>query len=402
MPKKRKVTIADTTEELRDDYCELFDSMERRVIGHSSALHKVKLALLIKEHVMLSGKHGLAKSFLASEVFASFRGACFYKKQLSKSTQAEELFGPLNLKKYQEEAIWENNTKGMLPTAHFVFLDEVYRAADMLLPTLLGILNEREVINGGIKYICPLQTAIGTTNFITTQNAQLDAFHDRWLFWDEMSPLGRTDKISMLIRQTDQTSARKHTMAYADLVILQEKVAALPIEEETLTLLVEMSEMFASKDPDTYISDRRLCQIVKGIKAIAFLEGASIASPEHLVVFSKMLPYSTTQRSKLDMLAGTTYSTLVGSYITEREENTKLSAFEQEVLSIYRRCDSSLSSSAKQLLMEVSQELRDEILSFNAVTPNGMNKRGHMLNRLIDILAMCGAVSPAVPAIPAS
>jgi MoxR-like ATPase len=52
----------------------------------------------------------------------------------------------------------------MLPKAHFAYLDEIYRASDLLLPSMMGILNEREFHNGGVVQHCPLITAIGTTN----------------------------------------------------------------------------------------------------------------------------------------------------------------------------------------------------------------------------------------------
>src|ERR1051326_7735420 len=109
-----------------DDFNGAFQQVKDIVVERSEEIDALKLCILVRQHMMLEGRHGIAKSMLAEEAFQRITGTKLFEIQLMKGTQSDQLFGPMNSKVYREEARWQHNTEGFLPEAHFAFLDEVY------------------------------------------------------------------------------------------------------------------------------------------------------------------------------------------------------------------------------------------------------------------------------------
>ena len=68
----------------------------------------------------------------------------------------------------------------MLPEAHLALMDEIGKANSIVRNSALGLMNEREFLNGKIKLQSPLITMIGCSNEL------LDGEEDG-AFWDRLS-----------------------------------------------------------------------------------------------------------------------------------------------------------------------------------------------------------------------
>lgn len=246
------------------------------VVDRSTEIEAIKLALVCRQHVLFEGLHGIAKSELADHTSKRVAGASFFKKQMMKGTQPEEIFGPLDSKRYREFAEWHFNTKGYLPTAHIGFIDEVYRASDMLLPSMMLLFNEREFINGTVVEKCPLMTVIGTTNFIT-ETKEMAPFNDRWLMTVKVQPLTSMSNIGKMLRKfaiRDDEDAEITTISLEDLMALQKAARHLPVGEDVLDLYNELVDGYRNRRKGHYISDRRICQALRLAQA-----GTLLANP---------------------------------------------------------------------------------------------------------------------------
>jgi len=260
-----------------------FAEAERYVVGRRHELELVEIAMVCRGHVLFSGEPGVAKSMVADLAFKTVFGARRFYAQLMAGTQPEELFGPIDTKLFREKAQWSYNTEGMLPEAHFALLDEVYRAGDSLLPSMLGVLNERLFKNGIATVRCPLITALGTTNF-TTDRPELEAFHDRWLFRAKVncasSKAMRLALVNCHLENPDIEGLKfENRLSLTDLLKLQRAAAEVELPEDLLNVVMEAVDAARASDSQFWVSDRRLCQAARTMQATLLLDG-KVAEPD--------------------------------------------------------------------------------------------------------------------------
>jgi MoxR-like ATPase len=271
--KKEKAPIKGKLEKSVSRLNAMINQVSTVILERADELIALKLGLIAREHVMLEGTHGIAKSRLAKEVSDRIIGATVFKKQLTSTTQPDEILGCMNSQIYREKARWEYNIEGMLPDAHIAYLDEVYRGSRSLLPNMMQILNERTFENNLTTVRCPLITAIGTTNFTITDE-ELLPFHDRWLIKSMVKPLSTSSarlkmiQLDMLYRQGKNPFDTDANVSLDDLNLLSQSLSEVEIPEQMLELYEELVRMYVAKfDGRIFISDRRLCQTLKLVQA---------------------------------------------------------------------------------------------------------------------------------------
>jgi len=263
-------------------------------VARYTAIKGLVYALICGHHIMLEGEPGIAKSSLAEALAERVVGDdfCCFKTQLTKGMVSDALFGPMRIQKLREFEVYEFNTKGMLPNAHIAILDEIYRGPEMLLPSLLNVLNERTFANGqeGILQ-CPLITAVGTTNF-QIDTDELKAFHDRWLINLTIKPLTSTEeRLTMLKHSLIGKPTMEHTISLSqllDLARLRTEVKVPPIileiyEALTQKLLMKSRRAGGVSGLRNGLSDRRIVWSLRLAQAAAVLRKADTLIPDDLV-----------------------------------------------------------------------------------------------------------------------
>ncbi|KLL11164.1 AAA family ATPase [Protofrankia coriariae] len=148
-------------------------------VDRDEAVDLLALAVLCREHVLLVGPPGTAKSSLL-ERFRRTLDACCFSYLLTRFTEPAELFGPIDIRRLQTEGVYQVNTAGMLPEADIALLDEVFQGSSAILNTLLTLINERTFHNGTRMVDTSLITLLGASNDIP-DDPVLAAFSDRFL-----------------------------------------------------------------------------------------------------------------------------------------------------------------------------------------------------------------------------
>src|ERR1035438_9024149 len=152
--------------------------LNRVFVARERAIDLLALAAVSHEHLLLIGPPGTAKTAIIRR-FCDLVEARGFTYLISRFTEPAELFGPLDLQKFQA-GTYEIHTDGMLPSADISFLDEVFQGSSPILNSLLSIINERVFHNGATRQPVPLATLIGASNMLP-DDPWLQAFADRFL-----------------------------------------------------------------------------------------------------------------------------------------------------------------------------------------------------------------------------
>jgi MoxR-like ATPase len=173
-------------------FAAFFQELRESFAEREDVLAQLALALLSREHVLLAGPPGTAKSALASAVLGRILDEetgrpSLYARQLTESTVQTDVIGPIDFKTLMETGRTSHFTdEGLLGAVH-AFLDEVFDGRDKLLRSTLNLLHERELKQGTQIARGRFEIAFMTTNryvaeVLESARETLLAFVDRIAF----------------------------------------------------------------------------------------------------------------------------------------------------------------------------------------------------------------------------
>jgi MoxR-like ATPase len=154
--------------------------ISRNVVGRDEIIEQLMYAILTGEHMLLMSRTGMAKSYLANEVFNTFENIRIFSAQASKDQTPDNYFGPYDIEDFKRGII-RHNIKGSIIEANLVLLDEFFDASDVVLRSLLSVLNERKFVNGSEQIDVAIHTAIATANYMRL-NEVTEAVLDRFIY----------------------------------------------------------------------------------------------------------------------------------------------------------------------------------------------------------------------------
>src|SRR3954452_2035189 len=131
----------DRTSPVQDKFAATRKELSAALIERDDEIDLILTALVAREHPLLVGPPGTAKSLLLDSLMGWMHGKRF-TVLLTKFSTPEELFGPISVAGLKEDR-YRRITAGKLPEADGCFLDEIWKASSAILNTLLRLLNER-------------------------------------------------------------------------------------------------------------------------------------------------------------------------------------------------------------------------------------------------------------------
>ena len=268
-----------------------FQELREAYLERETLFTQIELALLSREHVLVVGPPGTAKSAIASSVLGRILDEktgqpSLFAKQIAESTVQTDLIGPVDFKVLTETGRTEFITEdGMLGATH-AFLDEVFDGRDMLLRSILNVLHERELKHGRRVTSGRIECAIMTSNrylseVLARSPELLLAFADRLSFisFVPKSFARRPSRAAMLHRFAfNMRPDLRANLTLQHLDVLQEAVERVTVPSH----LLEAIEMLAdeleraltaqvSKLPDyvptKYFSQRSVVKALWALKA---------------------------------------------------------------------------------------------------------------------------------------
>jgi len=247
-------------EQVRQELREAFIARDQEIDG-------LLIALLTRQHVLLLGPPGTAKSMLARRLCAHLEQARYFEWLLTKFTTPEEIFGPIDLPAL-EQGRYERLLEHKLPSAEVAFLDEVFKANSAILNALLTLMNERRFHQGTKLVEAPLETVVAASNELPEED-ELRALYDRFLLRFQVGYVDDAGFAELL--SLSEPAPVKSALSRDDLVALRRRLAEIHVPDAVLSdLRVLRRSLF--KEGVTP-SDRRFRSCLPVLRAAALLEG---------------------------------------------------------------------------------------------------------------------------------
>lgn len=256
--------------ELNDVYLERKDVIRGLLVG-----------LLTKQHVLLLGPPGTAKSMLANDLCQRIGGKYFHWL-LARTSTPEELFGPISLKALENDS-YQRITTGKLPEADIAFIDEIFKCNSAVLNSMLSVLNERLFFNNGAPVTVPLKMAVGASNELPEDREELGALWDRFLLRYVVQGIRDTKNFEKMLTGRGNENENPCRLTSKELEAAQDEVTEIKISR-ILPQIIELRQKV--NELGITVSDRRWNTAMLLVKAYAWLEGREEAIDDDLEILS--------------------------------------------------------------------------------------------------------------------
>jgi MoxR-like ATPase len=278
MSQETTIQAPDLPKELIKKFLTLEEVMNEVVLERHAEIHTGILAFLSGRNHLQLGPPGVAKSYLVDQFMLRIAGCededSYFKWQLNKYTQPEELFGGPLFDVLRDQGAYKRNTHRKMPRAKVAFLDEVYKGSSSIINTLLLMIHEGEFYNHDDDPHIPLMTVFGASNEGPQLDAGLAAFHDRFMFRHEVEKVRDITSFMQMLTTPPNPEPEK-IISLEDIAEAQALISQIVLPDTVLQALWNLRTELEKKDLG--VSDRRFNLVTRVIQAEAFLNGNNIA-----------------------------------------------------------------------------------------------------------------------------
>jgi len=262
MEKTQTLNMPASVEEARQKILALKEAVNSMLVGREEEVNGVLLAILAKQHVVMVGPPGTAKSFLALTII-SMIDARKYRYLMTKDTTFDEIFGPIDVAELARSGTLRRNWSSLVES-EFAFLDEIFNANSAILNALLSLMQERVVYDPltGTAREAKLWSMIAATNR-APEEEELAAVYDRFAVKLFVKPIGdNAEKLAAALQKKWLSTAKPEVkISMEDIKTLHNYIISLLRSEEVLKLysvyVVPLVQVVASR---IYVSDRTIIE----------------------------------------------------------------------------------------------------------------------------------------------
>ena len=251
------------------------EEIEKFTVEREEVLETALICLVANRNQFILGKKGQSKTGTIQSLAKRITGSKFYSKLLTKSTPDSDLFGTQDinaLMQGKQKSLSEN----MIQEANIVFLDEFFKANDVLLNTLLPLLNFEKINIKGEEVEVPVLANFAASNeipdFDDEDNAILEPLYDRFHIKviTEYIKDEKNYKKALQAKRNGLDKIIKNTISLDELKMLNEAVKFIEVSDECDDKMWEICNKI--NDELKYeISDRKKIEYSVIVQANALL-----------------------------------------------------------------------------------------------------------------------------------
>ncbi len=277
---------------------EVLRFVKNTFVGKDEIVDLLGICLIAKENAFLLGPPGTAKSAIVRLLSSCIEKGNNFEYLLTRFTEPNEIFGPFDIRKLKEGEL-VTNTKGMMPEASLVFLDEIFNANSAILNSLLMALNEKLFRRGKETIKLPALMFIGASNLLPedeTLNALLDRFLIR-IKCDNVAPELLENVLLAGWKLENPDTHSKPLIKPAEIIEMQKQSRAVdlsPIRKQFVDLIYNL------RNTGIKVSDRRAVKFQNLLAASALMCGRTEVILSDLWV----LKYTWDTEEQIEILAG--------------------------------------------------------------------------------------------------
>lgn len=264
-----------------------------RYLERGGVIRGLLVAALSGSHVLMLGMPGTAKSELAEDLCRRIRGQ-YFSALLFPTSRPEEILGPHSIRALEKRDAYIRKTSGYLPEADVAFLDEVFRGNSAVLNGLLWLINERVMVQDGVKHRVPLRFMVAAANGLPDlEEENLGAFYDRILLRYEVGNLESRDSFTeMLASEAARISGEQevsNTTVFAPGEFEQAVAGVRAVDLSSVMAPLGVLRERLLESAGIEASPRRWAKSLAAIQAHAYLEGRSAADQQDLRIMADIL-----------------------------------------------------------------------------------------------------------------
>ena len=345
---------------LRDKMLAVMSEVNGELAERQELVESIAIALLTRSNLFILGKPGQAKSHSINLFRQRITGMRQFERQMSKQADEEQLFGRIDLSSLipgsvpeaalKDDPVYQNlkeeldaqlcqltgagdtadayelvkrstdrlnayraafavlhpseptvQTAGKIPEADIVFLDEIFKANDGILNSLLAALNERRYTNEGHTYDIPVISFFTASNeipnFADPQEKSLEALYDRLQIKVITADIeDRGNRLSLLRKK--QSGACGSVSATITLDELQQEVKTVEVPDSINELADDI--LCELRRSGITVSDRKYLNFAPLAQAKAWLEGHGKVQAQDMLVLRNYLWQKPADRTVVD------------------------------------------------------------------------------------------------------
>lgn len=282
----------------------ILQDLNHGIYEKENTLKLILLSFLAGKSAFLYGPPGTAKSLVARRVSMAFKddlNHTFFAYLMNRFSTPEEIFGPIDIGELKKNNL-KRNTQGYLPTAHFAFLDEIWKSSPAILNTLLTIINEKIYRDGNTDINVPLKGLVCASNEFPTPNQGLEALYDRMILRLAVLPIKERHSFEQLLQTTEHHTVNvRHAFSMDDVIHIAHESKKVTFSSDALDAMHLLKSYIQSHNqqlaktynaheslevPDEnlqkkgiYVSDRRWKNMAELLKTAAFLSDRTEVLP---------------------------------------------------------------------------------------------------------------------------